>query len=158
MGNTMINRFDGTEFGFLSNFFPSKIKYNGFIYRTVEHAFQAAKTLDTTEQKKIREANSPGKAKRLGRKAAIREDWESVKISIMEECLRLKFAIPNLRDRLLETGDEELVEGTDGWCDNVWGICSCDKCKGSGKKGQNNLGKLLMKIRKEIREAQKNIK
>lgn len=149
----MIDRFDGTEFGFLSNFFPSTIKYNGFTYKTVEHAFQAAKTLDSKEQKKIREAPSPGKAKRLGRKVTLRKDWESIKFKVMEDCLRLKFSIPELRKRLLETGDEELIEGTTGWCDNVWGVCSCDKCKGSGKVGQNNLGKLLMKIRKEIVES-----
>lgn len=147
----MIDKFDGTEFGFLSNFFPSVIKVDGKKFPTVEHAFQAEKTNDPKERKKIQEATSPGKAKRLGRKATLRKDWESIKIGVMEKLLRLKFKNPDLRNRLLETNDEELVEGTTGWCDNFWGICSCPKCIGSNKKGQNNLGKLLMKIRNEIK-------
>ena len=64
----MIDCFDG-EFAFLSNFYPSDIK--GFdkaniLYPTVEHAFQAMKTVDVNERIKIAAADTPGKAKRLG--------------------------------------------------------------------------------------------
>jgi predicted NAD-dependent protein-ADP-ribosyltransferase YbiA (DUF1768 family) len=52
---------------------------------------------------------------------------------------------------LLDTGDEELVEGTT-WHDNIWGNCSCPKCKNI--PGQNRLGKLLMQIREEIKNSQ----
>ena len=87
--------------------------------------------------------STPGEAKRMGRQVTLRKDWEDVKISVMEKGLRMKFAIPELRDKLLATGEEELVEGN-WWGDTCWGVC-----KGVGA---NNLGKLLMKIREESRD------
>jgi len=57
--------------------------------------------------------------------------------------LRLKFTKhESLKEKLLATGDEELVEGND-WNDRVWG-----KVDGVG---ENHLGRLLMKIRAELR-------
>jgi predicted NAD-dependent protein-ADP-ribosyltransferase YbiA (DUF1768 family) len=61
--------------------------------------------------------------------------------------IREKFKNEELKQLLNETGDEELVEGN-WWHDNFFGVCTCEPCKGSG---QNNLGKILMKIRTEIR-------
>lgn len=142
----MINKFDG-KYAFLSNFAESKISFEGITYPTVEHAFQAAKTLDEEERLYISSLATPGAAKKAGRKVCLRPDWEQVKYSVMEECVRKKFSIPELRDKLIATGDEELVEGT-YWHDNIWGNCYCPKC--SAIEGQNNLGKILMKVRKEI--------
>ena len=62
----------------------------------------------------------------------------------MEEALRIKFSNPKLRKALLDTGDEYLEEGNT-WGDQYWGVCN-----GVGK---NKLGKLLMKIRQEIKEG-----
>jgi hypothetical protein len=146
----MIDTFDGTD-RFLSNFFPSEISVSGKKFPTVEHAYQAAKTTDAGEQERIRKAKSAGEAKKLGRKATMRMDWESSKLQVMESLLRLKFEDPDLKRRLLETGNEELVEGNH-WHDNFWGVCNCSKCK---KAGKNNLGRLLMRIREEIADGQK---
>lgn len=66
----------------------------------------------------------------------------------MENLIREKFKNPELREKLLSTSDAELVEGNT-WHDNVWGNCNCPRC--IEIEGQNNLGKTLMKIRKEIR-------
>lgn len=55
----------------------------------------------------------------------------------------------NLRQILLSTEDEELVEDTTGWHDNIWGDCSCPKCQYI--KGRNKLGKILMQVRDEIK-------
>ena len=55
----------------------------------------------------------------------------------------------NLRQILLSTKDEELVEDTTGWHDNIWGDCSCPKCQYI--KGRNKLGKILMQVRDEIK-------
>lgn len=86
-----INSFSGA-YAFLSNFEPSPIYYDGFSYPTVEHAFQAAKTLDMTERKtNFTEKQTPGQAKRNGRKVNLRPDWEDVKVPIMYELLLLKF-------------------------------------------------------------------
>lgn len=68
---------------------------------------------------------------------------EDIKLQVMEKALRLKFQNPELRKKLIATGDKELVEGNP-WGDRYWGVCN-----GSGK---NKLGKLLMKIRKELQE------
>ena len=148
----MIAMFDG-KYAFLSNFEQSPFTVVGVTFPTVEHWFQAFKTLDPQEFRNIVAAETPGKAKRMGRHATLRPDWEEVKVDVMREGLRKKFAIPEFRVKLLATGDEELIEGNT-WHDRTWGRCVCDKC---GGQGQNLLGQLLMELRTEIRheEAQK---
>lgn len=143
----VINKFDG-EYAFLSNYYNSPITYKGYKCPTVEHAFHAAKTDNDKEILAIVNAPTPGKSKRLGRQCTLRSDWENVKDDVMRILLCKKFAIPELRDRLLATGDATLIEGTT-WHDNYWGVCSCEKCGGRGK---NRLGELLMEIREELRE------
>ena len=144
----MINKFEG-QYEFLSNFFPSVIEYEGFEYPTVEHAFQAAKTLNLDKRLRIAELPTPGEAKRAGRALELRSDWDNVKLQVMEDCLREKFKHTELLLKLIGTGDEFLMEGN-YWHDNFWGSCSCEKCGGNG---QNQLGKLLMKIRDEYMEV-----
>lgn len=99
------------------------------------------------------EMKFPGIAKRMGRNyKELRPDWEEVKFKIMLRCLRLKFAQPSLRKLLLETKDAKLCEGNT-WHDNIFGNCVCDRCK--NVKGRNQLGKLLMKVRKEIQDGKR---
>jgi ribA/ribD-fused uncharacterized protein len=142
----MINKFDG-PYAFLSNFYHSPIVYEGLEYPTVEHAFQAAKTLKVSERESIAALPTPGAAKRAGRQVALRKDWEEVKIDVMRECLKEKFKDPVLFASLVATGDEELIEGN-YWHDNFWGVCSCERSNG---QGLNQLGKLLMELRAELR-------
>jgi ribA/ribD-fused uncharacterized protein len=130
---------DATEF--LSNFYSSPIEYDGTEYPTVEHAFQAAKTLDLNQRAAIQAAPGPSEAKRLGRSADLRPDWEEVKVDIMRELLRVKFSDTTLQEKLLKTGDRVLVEGNT-WGDTFWGVCR--------GKGENHLGLLLMEIRSEL--------
>ena len=131
------------EFWWLSNFSSSNVIFDGFEYPSVEHAYQAAKTMDKDERKQVRDAKSPGQAKKLGRKVTLREDWEQVKLQVMEGLLRQKFSSESdLSSKLLATGDGLLVEGN-WWGDTYFGVCM--------GTGENNLGKLLMKIREEIR-------
>ncbi len=146
----VIDKFDG-QYAFLSNFYESPITDGTSIFPTVEHYFQAAKTDTMPEYLDISQAETPGLAKRIGRQTHLRSGWESVKVQVMLDALRKKFAIPELREKLLATGDADLIEGTT-WHDNYWGICTCDKCSG---KGINMLGKLLRQVREEIKkEAQ----
>ena len=144
----MISEFD-KEWAFLSNFYWSEIEFEGITYPTNEHFFQAMKTLDINERRAIANCLTPGQAKRMGRRVALRPDWEDVKESVMLEGLCLKFADEQLADWLLETGDEELVEGTT-WHDNEWGNCSCPKC--AHIEGKNKLGRLLMIVRDMIKD------
>ena len=142
----MIVEFDG-DYAFLSNFYPSTIYHEGITYPTNEHFFQAMKTLDIDERKAIAAAETPGLAKRMGRNVKLRPDWEKIKVDVMRLGLILKFTDAELAEKLIATGDEELVEGN-WWHDNTWGNCHCTEC--SRKGGRNLLGMLLMELRKEL--------
>ena len=142
----MIVEFEN-EYAFLSNFYPSPFIHDGIEYPTVEHFFQAAKTLDIQERKAIAAAKTPGLVKRMGRSVQLRPDWEKVKAYYTELGLRLKFANKDLAKKLLATGDEELIEGN-WWCDQTWGSCNCPKHIRT--PGRNLLGMLLMELRKEL--------
>lgn len=139
----IINCFDG-EFAFLSNFYNSPIEKDGIVYPTNEHFFQAMKTLDNEERKRIAAAETPGKAKRMGRNVKLRPDWEECKYQVMKEGLTLKFLChKELAEKLIATGDAQLIEGN-WWGDTTWGICN--------GVGENHLGKLLMEIRGDLRK------
>jgi len=148
--NDTINQFIN-EYRFLSNFSLCEIEYERMIYRSLEAAYQAAKTLDLIERIKIQSAVTPGRAKKLGNAITLRDDWDKIKLGVMEELLRKKFKLGSeLSQKLLETGDKELIEGN-YWCDGWLGQCFCSKC---GNKGENHLGKLLMKIRTDLKIEQ----
>lgn len=146
----VIDRFEG-DHRFLSNYAPGAVVLEGVDYPTVEHAYQAAKTLDPEERRLIRQATTPGKAKKLGSKLNQRPDWPEVKVEIMGDLVREKFQRhPDLLKLLLATGDAELVEGN-VWHDNFWGRCACPRC--AAIPGQNRLGRLLMEVRDRLRAA-----
>lgn len=138
---------------FLSNFAGSPIIIWDKTFSTVEHAYQFAKTLDPKWQDEILNASTPGKAKRIGQKCPIRDNWENIKNEVMLQLLQIKFSNPWFQNQLLLTGDKYLVEGNT-WHDNYWGNCTCDIC--SKNHGQNILGKLLMAIREELKNPIKN--
>ncbi len=139
----MIDKFDG-EYSFLSNFYYSPITpfKDNIEYPTVEHAFQACKTTDISIRKTIAHQPTPGKAKRIGRHVVLRDDWKDIKDQVMYDALKAKFRNPVLRRKLIATGEEELIEGN-WWGDTYWGVCN--------GIGENHLGKLLMRIREEIK-------
>src|SRR5262245_59012634 len=98
-----------SAYGEFSNFAPYGFEMNGQWYPTSEHYFQAQKFTDLEYCERIRTANSPMIAARLGRsrKVAIREDWEDVKLDIMRTAVSAKFRThAQLRDLLLATGSE----------------------------------------------------
>lgn len=140
----MIIEFQG-DFQFLSNFWPSEIEFDGMIFQTVEHAYQAAKTTITSERKRIQSCRQPRQAKRLGRQVTLRPDWESIKITVMVILVAKKFQDPQLKALLLATGTQKIEEGNT-WGDTFWGICP----PGSGN-GKNMLGKILMSVREDLR-------
>ena len=147
----MIDSFRG-KYYFLSNFYPCIIPYCGVSYRSVESAFQAQKVStalpgEAWAEQQRRFANlSPDQAKHLGRRIPLRPDWERVKNAVMRELLMVKFSDAKLKEWLLATGNEKLVEGN-SWHDNYWGSCICPRCRNHGR---NELGKTLMAIRREF--------
>ena len=135
----MITNFREKYF-FLSNFYPVRVEYEGRVFPSTEHAYQAQKC-----PQRAKEFNSDltaGQAKRLGASVPIRSDWEEAKVQIMLDLLRKKFADGTLlATQLLFTADEELIE-ENSWGDTYWGVYN--------GVGQNKLGKLLMQVRDEL--------
>lgn len=137
-------------YAFLSNPFPAIIQYEGRVYPSVEHAYQAAKTLDDDLRAEIMRVRSAGEAKRLGRRLKLRPDWKSIKREVMYQLVKAKFSGNyNLKRTLLATGDRHLEEGNK-WHDNYWGVCSC----GCGE-GRNELGKIIMRVRSELESEER---
>lgn len=130
------------EYHFLSNFYPTKIFYQELEYDSSEAAFQAMKCKNISDRKKFVGLN-PSEAKRLGRKILLREDWNNVKDRIMYEICTIKFVNQQLKRKLLATGNAYLEEGN-SWNDTYWGT--------TNGIGENVLGKILMRIREEIKQ------
>lgn len=133
------------EYGDFCNFSRHGFELDGKYWLTVEHYFQAQKFAGTEYEEFIRLSRSPKQAKRLGRSREhpLRSDWESVKDAIMIRAVLRKFEThKEIRDRLLATGHQEIVEKARG--DYYWGC-------GADGTGQNRLGKILMSVRESLR-------
>ena len=133
---------DDEKYGCFSNFFSCPVEYKGILYPNSECAWQSLKTLDTETRKRFAIYTAAG-AKKMGRRVDLRSDWENVKYDLMVEVCYAKFSQNNiLKEILLSTDNEEIIENTTSWHDNIWGNCECVKCM--NKQGQNLLGKALM--------------
>ena len=134
------------EFYPLDNFSSFKVEWNGYLYASLEEAYQAARFMGVNEElvEKIKSSHSADEAQRIAysNKDKQREDWDEIKVSVMEELLRLKIEQnPYVKKKLLQTKDYMIVE--DSPKDSFWGW-------GENRDGENNLGKLWMKLRNEI--------
>ncbi|MFN4258036.1 MAG: NADAR family protein [Gemmataceae bacterium] len=135
-----------TDHACFSNFSPHPIELDGKTWPTSEHYYQAQKFVGTEHEEMIRQTQSPGKAKRMGRspKVPIRPDWEAVKDDVMRKVVMAKFTQhDDLRAILLATGDVELIEHTTN--DSYWG-------DGGDGSGRNMLGRILMEVRERLRK------
>lgn len=136
---TKIKGFNG-QYRFLSNFYPCTITYNGVVYRSVEAAYQAQKNPKYATQFAKMDAIE---AKRAGSRMKLRPDWDDVKLSIMNELIVIKFTSnKSLCQKLLGTANL-ILEETNYWNDTYWGVCN--------GVGENHLGKILMKVREQLR-------
>ncbi len=128
-----------------SNFAAFGIDLDDAWWPTVENYYQAQKFADPALRKSICKAEKPPIAKSLAdkNKAAIRPDWDQVKDGVMYRAVRRKFELhPELKAMLLATGDEELIELAP--TDTYWGV-------GRDGTGLNKLGKIIARIRDELR-------
>lgn len=146
-----IRSFKG-KYSFLSNFYPCIVVFEGRKYPSVEHAFQAAKTLDEDERINCAVSPSAADARTFGRHVKLRPDWEDVKVGIMTDIVRDKFTRnlsfrTDLKELLLSTGDAYLEEGN-SHRDRFWGTVDGE--------GRNELGKILMQVREELRGDGRN--
>lgn len=149
----IISNFHG-QWGFLSNFHPSGLVWEGVQYSTAEHAFNAGKTLDPAARLRISCVQTPGQAKKMGRAVQLRPGWnQQVRYDVMWQVLWAKFAHqPHRVAALLSTGDAYLSEGTT-WHDQHWGNCVCGR-PACLPPGANHLGRFLMELRTHLRERQ----
>lgn len=139
----VINQFRGEYSGF-SSFALCQVMMDQVEYPSVEHAYQAAKTLNKNERDLFLGRNvNAGRAKRLGRTITIRSDWEDIKINVMKDLCRQKYNNPKYRELLLSTGNALIQEGNN-WGDRFWGV---DLQSGVG---DNNLGRIIMDMRKDL--------
>ncbi|KAI5885951.1 DUF1768-domain-containing protein [Schizophyllum commune H4-8] len=130
-----------------TNFSPHSVRYKGKRYPTSEHLYHAFKFMKHKPYlaEHIRTCSSePRRALIEARRfdSEKRRDWEDKKIEKMEKALWYKFTQRlDLWQELVNTGDAELVE--DSPYDWFWGI-------GQDRKGRNELGKALMRLRKVL--------
>lgn len=130
-------------YGFLNNFKKTRIFVSGQWWDNVEAPYQAHKTAIKEEKDAIWAAKSPREARDLGQKVTLRPEWGSIKDTVMYSCVMAKFLQhPDLRAKLMATGDEELIE--DSPVDWYWGC-------GKDGTGKNMLGKTLMRVREELK-------
>ena len=153
----MLHGFSANQYEFLSNFYACDTFYaneltgpEGMVFKTSEHAFQAAKATTLEDMRYVALARTPGEAKRRGRSIPFRSDWDEIKDQVMYEIVKEKFKNPDMRQRIISV----INEGYDSFCednwwhDNYWGDCQCEKCKNI--EGRNELGKILTKVANEI--------
>lgn len=128
-----------------SNFYHSSLVWRERVWLTAEHAYQAAKFFETAPEvsEAIRAATSPREAKALSKEYREQRDplWSTKKLAVMEDILRAKLDQGAFREMLVATDGEELVE--DSPEDDYWGAAP-------DGKGENHLGRLWMKLRKEL--------
>lgn len=141
-----------------SNFFFAPFKHQGHIFKWSEQAVMYRKAKHFGEMviaNKILLAKSPDECKKLGRSRAIpfvNTEWVKVREIIYKEVLMDKFSNPQMKKRILETGDKILVEASP--FDDIWGIKLAhdhpDAEKPEKWRGMNLLGKVLMEVRSEL--------
>lgn len=125
----------------LSNFYPSRIFLDKKFWPTVEHYYQANKSINTDVQDKIRLLKNPADAKKEGRLIELRDNWDELKDDIMYKALEAKFTQNSIcKGILLSTGFKILCE--DSPYDKYWGM-----------NGKNKLGELLMCIRRDLKKG-----
>lgn len=115
---------------------------------SVEHYYQAMKFEDPQYRERIRLADHPKKARKLGRTRfrKRRQDWRQVKVTVMTRGVYTKCrTYPVIAEALLATGDRKLVENSS--YDYFWGC-------GRDRRGDNNYGTVLMNVRDKLREEQ----
>lgn len=142
-----IYRFHG-DYRWCSNFAPVSIRMGSDLYPSVEHAYQASKTIDPIERAWFRNALTAGQAKRLSKQLTLREGWHDIKEGIMRELTRQKFKQPYYRELLIQTGQAYIEEGNYHG-DIFWGVNL------RTGKGDNRLGQILMQHRYEANHPPK---
>ena len=139
--------FTTPETRWLSNMNYVKIRYNGITYPSTENFYQAMKYKGDTTRKLISKLK-PHEAKKYSRDNTMtNENFESRKLDIMLYAQREKYSQEPFKSKLLATGNCLLEEGN-WWNDKFWGVDI------KTREGENNLGKIIMRVRQELCDVQ----
>lgn len=141
--NQILFKYSTGPWGFLSNFSPHPIEFDGRRWPTSEHCYQAMKFVDPKLQESVRWTNSPKASKAIAN--ANRDQWRSdfhdIKLNIMKDIIRAKIQqYPECAKQLIQS-TADIIE--DSNFDDFWG-------NGPNKDGQNHLGRIWMEIRAEL--------
>lgn len=134
------------ELGYLANYSEHGFELYGKYWPTVEHFYQAQKFDDEQLKEKIRLSPTAKMASQIGRDKnnKLKDNWSEIKRDVMLEGVLAKFrAHPDILKKLIETGNEEIIENTD--IDYYWGC-------GENKTGRNEFGKILVKVREILKK------
>jgi ribA/ribD-fused uncharacterized protein len=153
--------------GIFSNWFITKftasLEKNGELmdFNCVEQYMMAAKAFtfnDWSTMTAILKSSSPREQKALGRKVKLYNDevWNKIRFDVVYKGCMEKFSqSPSLKEALINTGDKILVEASPE--DPIWGIGlhwnDDDVLNEALWKGQNLLGKVIMKVRNDIKQS-----
>lgn len=141
------------DFYFLHNFYPCPVLYEGLIYPSAEHAYQASKTDDDNTREIIRNLLDGQTAKSYAAskyRSMKRQDWIRIRESVMLTVIQSKFFNNiNLAKMLAETGNSAIINSLSNGdaLDTYWGV--------RGTRGENRLGVILMHVRTQIQDAVK---
>lgn len=135
------------EYYVFDNFSSFQVEYDGYLWATSEHAYQAKKFQDSSPEvyESIKRARSAHDAQKIANenKSVQNLKWDSIKKDVMKEILRNKInQHPYVLKKLLQSGMRIIIE--DSWRDSTWGW-------GSNKDGKNLLGKIWMELREEFK-------
>lgn len=133
------------QYGAFSNFSKHSVEFEGKVWPTSEHAYQAQKFESVEHQEWVRSADTAREAAIRGRSTSVpmRREWDGIKCDAMLVILYHKFTQhEDLKQLLLSTAEEEIVEYSP--YDTFWG-------SGKDGTGLNMLGKILMRVRHIIR-------
>ncbi len=133
------------DYGWLSNFSEHGFTLNGIHWPSVEHFYQAQKYTGSEAAERIRQADSPLKARKAGQDQSLspRPDWDGIKEEVMRLAIRAKFEQNRrLLELLLGTGNEELIH--ESRSDLFWG-------RNHDGTGENRLGVIVMEVRQALR-------
>lgn len=144
-----------------SNFYPCHFQEGDWHWISSEQCFMAKKAeyfKDTEILEEILKAETPEKAKKLGRKVKNfdAEKWSKVCFDKMYDAVYAKFSQNSDLKELLLSSDYEgkgFVEGSP--FDGIWGVKmdwrNPDIDNEENWQGQNLLGKVLNKVREDLR-------
>jgi ribA/ribD-fused uncharacterized protein len=127
-------------FYFLSVFHPSKFYLDDEWWDSVAQWYYTRRCDEPGDWAYIKAATTPAEAKAISKGCKSIDDWDNNKWQLMYDGCYAKFdQNPELKSRLISTGDKELREMSP--FSNYWGYSN---------RGQNQLGKILMDIREKV--------